>query len=163
MKKHLIPIIVFLALPFTTVESREINCNSPVWKKKEICKGKVTKKPVYILNGIEYNSLSEAGLSPYSGRDIYNYKGRYYIASRECPEGTSMFWGGQRRLLRRAKIWEMGCMTQQQADIATMQMQMQHMQRQIRTNALNNAANSLNNMMQQQQINTNQYNSTFGY
>jgi len=33
----------------------------------------------------------------------------------------------------------------------------------IRTNALNDASNSINNMIQQQQINTNQYNSTFGY
>ena len=57
----------------------------------------------------------------------------------------------------------MGCMTPQEGEIASMKIQMQNMQRAIRTNALNNASNTINNMIQQQQINTNQYNSTFGY
>ena len=65
--------------------------------------------------------------------------------------------------LFKKKVSEMGCMTREQFKLAKMEIEIKGLKRAIRTNALNDASNTINNMIQQQQINTNQYNSTFGY
>ena len=151
----------------STVKSKKINCNSPVWKNKPACKGKSTYKITYFFNGAKFDSLNAiAELFPKANiynRDIWAIKNKRYVASRSCPAGRNMFFYYQPRLLRSAKVQEMGCMTPQEGEIASMKIQMQNMQRAIRTNALNDASNTINNMIQQQQINTNQYNSNFGY
>ena len=92
-----------------------------------------------------------------------SYKNKRYVSSRSCPSGTSMFFYIQPRLLRSTSVQEWGCLTPQEQEIAQMRIQMQNMRRQIRANALNNLSNSINNLNQQQQINTNTYNSNFGY
>jgi len=48
MKRILIPLLAFLALPSPNF-SAEINCNSPVWKKKDICrkKNKKRERPIF--------------------------------------------------------------------------------------------------------------------
>ena len=58
IKRFLIPIIVFIALPFSSVESTEINYYSTVWKNKPAFKGKKTSKITYIYNGKKFDSLS---------------------------------------------------------------------------------------------------------
>ena len=168
MKKKIF-LLVFLASLFSiaTVESKEINCNSPVWKNKPACKGKTTSKITYFFNGAKFDSLENISqLYPsvnIYNRDIWAYKNKRYVASRSCPTGKNMFFYYQPRLLRSAKVQEWGCLTPQEGEIASMRIQMQNMQRRIRTNALNNLSNSINNLNQQQQINTNTYNSYYGY
>ena len=168
MKKGIF-LLLFLASIFSIpiVESKDINCNSPVWKNKPACKGRTSSKITYIYNGKKFDSLSSIANSyPYSdiySRGIMSYKNKRYVSSRSCPSGTSMFFYIQPRLLRSASVQEWGCLTPQEQEIAQMRIQMQNMQRQIRTNALNNLSNSINNLNQQQQINTNTYNSNFGY
>ena len=123
MKRFLIPIIVFFALPISSVESAEINCNSPVWKNKPACKGKTTSKFTYIYYGKKFDSLSSiANNYPYSdiySRDIMEKGNKRYVASRDCPTGTSMYW------VRRGlfgKYNEMGCMTPDQFQFAKFQL-----------------------------------------
>ena len=122
MKRFLIPIIVFFALPISSVESAEINCNSPVWKNRPACKGKTTSKFTYIYNGKKFDSLSSIANSyPYSDiykRDIWATKNKRYVASRNCPTGTNMYWVS--RLFR--KVSEMGCMTPDQFEFAKLQL-----------------------------------------
>ena len=65
--------------------------------------------------------------------------------------------------LFRKKVSEMGCMTSEQFKMAKMEMEIKGLKRAIRANALNDASNTINNMIQQQQINTNTYNSNFGF
>ena len=43
--------------------------------------------------------------------DSFDYKGKLYIASRVCEEGTVMRWSITPRLFARALIEEIGCMT----------------------------------------------------
>ena len=83
------------------------------------------------------------------------------MATQECQKGQNMYW--VKTGLFRKKVSEMGCMTSEQYKMAKMEMEIKGLKRAIRTNALNDASNTINNMIQQQQINTNQYNSTFGY
>ena len=114
-------------------------------------------------NPIPENSDSNCSTSTlkYSPREVFFHKNKTYTASKVCPEGQKMYWVITG--LFKKKVSEMGCMTSEQFKIAKMEMEIKGLKRAIRTNALNDASNSINNMIQQQQINTNQYNSTFGY
>ena len=81
------------------------------------------------------------------------HKGTTYTASRACPKGQNMRWivNG----VFRKKVYEMGCMTSEQFKMAKMEMEIKGLKRAIRANALNDASNTINNLFQQQQINTN--------
>jgi len=48
--------------------------------------------------------------------DSFNYKGKLYIASRVCEEGTEMRWSITPRLFARALIEEIGCMTERERE-----------------------------------------------
>ena len=89
------------------------------------------------------------------------YKNKIYVATQECQKGQNMYWVITG--LFRKKVSEMGCMTTEQFKMAKMEMEIKGLKRAIRTNALNDASNTINNMIQQQQINTNTYNSNFGF
>ena len=99
----------------------------------------------------------------YAGRGLYTaprrrlerfvHKGKTYTASRACPPGQNMYWWVS-GILRR-KVSEMGCMTPGQFKTAKMEWEIKKLRRATRTNAINNAGNSINNLFQQQQINTN--------
>ena len=123
MKRFLIPIIVFFALPFSSVESVEINCNSPVWKNKPACKGKSTYKITYIYNRKKFDSLSSIANSyPNSdiySRDIFAKRNKRYVASRNCPTETNMYWVSRGFF---GKYSEMGCMTPDQFEFAKFQL-----------------------------------------
>ena len=93
--------------------------------------------------------------------DKFVYKNKIYVATQECQKGQNMYWVITG--LFRKKVSEMGCMTTEQFKMAKMEMEIKGLKRAIRTNALNDASNTINNMIQQQQINTNTYNSNFGF
>jgi len=121
MKRFLIPIIVFFALPFSSVESVEINCNSPVHKKKEICKEKLAKNPTFIYLGNEYDSLSSIE-EDVSNNDIFEFKNKRYVASKVCPEGLNMVFYPKGRFLRATKVEEIDCMNEDKEQIFHLQM-----------------------------------------
>ena len=134
MKKFLIPIIVFLVLPLSSVESKEVNCNSPVWKKKEICKDKISRKKVYVMaygpnNHHEVDDIQKFGIPPTEYRDAYEYKGKIYVATKLCPEGTNMIWYSQNRFLRSTQVFEKGCLTPDKAKIFALEMQLKNARR----------------------------------
>ena len=89
------------------------------------------------------------------------HKGQKYFASEACPLNKNMVWSFSG--FRGRNVQELGCMTKEELKLANIEFEMKKMKRAIRTNALSGAANSINNIFQQQQINTNMYNSTFGY
>ena len=120
MNKLFIPLLIAFIFPISPIKSVEINCNSPVWKNKERCKGKVTKptKPiVYVYLGEEYSALSEIE-EDVSERDIADYKNKKYIASKICEEGSKMMFSYRTRLLRSTKVQEVGCMTPEEIKMA---------------------------------------------
>ena len=53
MKKFLIPLVAFFSIPFSSVESVEINCKSPVFKNKPQC-AHLKNKKTFIYENIEY-------------------------------------------------------------------------------------------------------------
>ena len=59
------------------------------------------------------NTNKEGSVLNHSSRypDSFDYKGKLYIASRVCEEGTVMRWSITPRLFARALIEEIGCMT----------------------------------------------------
>ena len=128
MKRFLLPLIVFLSLPFNSLESAEINCNSPVWKKRDVCKGKVSTKTTYVYWGREYESLDEIK-EDVTQRETFEYKGKKYISSTECQEGTNMIWYYQTRFLRSTKVLEAGCLTPDKAKIFALEMQLKNARR----------------------------------
>ena len=89
------------------------------------------------------------------------HKGQKYFASEACPINKNMVWSFSG--FRGRNVQELGCMTQEELKLVNIEFEMKKMKRAIRTNALSGAANSINNLFQQQQINTNMYNSNFGY
>ena len=89
------------------------------------------------------------------------HKGQKYFASEACPINKNMIWSFNG--FRGKNVQELGCMTQDELKLVNIEFEMKKMKRAIRTNALSGAANSINNLFQQQQINTNMYNSNFGY
>ena len=89
------------------------------------------------------------------------HKGQKYFSSEPCPLNKNMVWSFSG--FRGRNVQELGCMTKEELKLANIEFEMKKMKRAIRTNALSGAANSINNIFQQQQINTNMYNSTFSY
>ena len=124
MKRILIPIIVFFALPFSDLESKEINCNSPVWKKRDICKGKVSTKNTFVYLGKEYESLNDIQ-DDIQDREKYEFKNKTYISSKKCEEGENMIWYFQKRFLRSTQVFEKGCLTPDKAKIFALELQLQ--------------------------------------
>ena len=88
-------------------------------------------------------------------KDIFVHRGKSYIASEYCPKGQNMIWFTSGLFGR--KVTEMGCMTPDQFKIAELEWKVKKLQKSVRANALNNAANSINNLQMQQQINANTY------
>ena len=119
----------------------------------EYCLKVLAKNPLHNLDGTRK-------VKPKT-KDVFYHKGNVYLASRVCPSNKKMYWVTSGLFKR--KVFEMGCMTSEQFKIAKMEMEIKGLKRAIRTNTLNNASNTINNMIQQQQINTNTYNSNFGF
>ena len=128
MKRFLLPLIVFLSAPIYPVEAAEINCNSPVWKKKEICKGKVSQKNTYVYLGQEYESINDIQEN-IEDRETYKYKNKTYISSQECEEGKNMIWYYQTRFLRSTQVFEKGCLTPDKAKIFALELQLKNTRR----------------------------------
>ena len=116
------------------------------------CKKKASKKLINYEDCMNWNAR---GLytAPPTRLERFVHKGKTYTASRACPPGQNMYWWVS-GILRR-KVSEMGCMTPGQFKTAKMEWEIKKLRQATRTNAINNAGNSINNLFQQQQINTN--------
>ena len=113
------------------------------------------KKSPKIINYEDCMNWYARGLytAPRRRLERFVHKGKTYTASRACPQGQNMYWWVSG--IFRRNVSEMGCMTPGQFKTAKMEWEIKKLKQAARTNAINNAGNSINNLFQQQQINTN--------
>ena len=167
MRKIFIPLLAAIALP------KSVNANVAP-EVHNLCKdvsdyvGCVksnTKNKKSIADDFKRSSFGSFGkfnsILNDAQKEVFSHEEKTYKASVVCPEGQNMYWVITGLL--RKNVSEMGCMTSEQFKMAKMDMEIKGLKRAIRTNSLNDASNTITNMIQQQQINTNQYNSNFSY